>query len=848
VAQIMERERVSPQRRTLIEADERDDPDRSRLPLNPLSPRAPQWPWTPGARNAPTLLPPRGGDIDNPQTVSTNWQAVGLSETGALPPDTDGAVGPSQIIVFCNGRIKSFDKTTGALGSLNTSDATFFNSVRGGIGMSDPNVRYDSTSQRWFLTEINVASSNNRVCIAVSNGPVINASTTFTFFFFQQNLVAPAGNTNQFLDYPSLGVDTNALYIGGNMFSGSFVGTTGFVVQKASVLGAGPIQAAAFRNIASTSVGPYSPRGVDNDNPAATEGYFIGVDTGTFGTLYMRRVSNPGGTPSISGNLLITVPATDLPIATPASGSSPGPDALDDRLFAAQIHLNRATNQRTLWTAHNIQVTNTGVAGSGGRNGSRWYQITNLTTTPSLAQSGTLFDPTTGANPVSYWIPSIAMTGQGLVALSCSSASAVTFIGASTAGRLASDPTGSTESPTTIITGAAAYQQVAGGRQRWGDYSESFVDPVDDQTVWTFQEYANGSNSYGVRAVKLLAPPPATPISASPSVVTQGETNVDVQITGSSSAGSAFYDTAPGFNRLQASLGTGVTINSITFTDGTHITLNITVAAAAAVGSRTVSMTNPDGQNRVSATGLVTIDASTPCPQFTQQPSGASQCAGPSVTLVAAAQGTPTPTLQWRKDTVPLSDGGNISGSLTGTLVINPTTAADTGSYDCVATNTCGSQTSTAAQVTIDSGPQITQQPQSLTVAVGQQAQFTVAADNATSYVWRHDTIFIPGALSPTYTISSVQPGDDGEYDCIVTGPCGQRFSQVATLTIGTACYANCDGSTTQPILTVNDFVCFQARFAAGDSYANCDGSTTEPILTVNDFICFQGQFAAGCP
>ena len=62
-----------------------------------------------------------------------------------------------------------------------------------------------------------------------------------------------------------------------------------------------------------------------------------------------------------------------------------------------------------------------------------------------------------------------------------------------------------------------------------------------------------------------------------------------------------------------------------------------------------------------------------------------------------------------------------------------------------------------------------------------------------------------------------------------------------------TPCYANCDGSTAPPILNVNDFICFQAKFAAGDSYANCDGSTAAPVLNINDFICFQGRFAAGC-
>jgi probable HAF family extracellular repeat protein len=60
-------------------------------------------------------------------------------------------------------------------------------------------------------------------------------------------------------------------------------------------------------------------------------------------------------------------------------------------------------------------------------------------------------------------------------------------------------------------------------------------------------------------------------------------------------------------------------------------------------------------------------------------------------------------------------------------------------------------------------------------------------------------------------------------------------------------CYANCDASTTPPILNIADFVCFQQRFAGGDSYANCDGSTAPPTLNIADFVCFMAQFAAGC-
>lgn len=61
------------------------------------------------------------------------------------------------------------------------------------------------------------------------------------------------------------------------------------------------------------------------------------------------------------------------------------------------------------------------------------------------------------------------------------------------------------------------------------------------------------------------------------------------------------------------------------------------------------------------------------------------------------------------------------------------------------------------------------------------------------------------------------------------------------------ACYPNCDGSSTSPLLTANDFQCFLNAYASGLTYANCDGSTAVPVLTANDFQCFLNSFAAGC-
>jgi DNA-binding beta-propeller fold protein YncE len=63
----------------------------------------------------------------------------------------------------------------------------------------------------------------------------------------------------------------------------------------------------------------------------------------------------------------------------------------------------------------------------------------------------------------------------------------------------------------------------------------------------------------------------------------------------------------------------------------------------------------------------------------------------------------------------------------------------------------------------------------------------------------------------------------------------------------GAPCYANCDGSTSTPVLSANDFLCFLNLYAEGSSLANCDGTTTPPTLSANDFLCFLNAFATGC-
>jgi len=625
VAEIMERERLAPKvARGLIQVAKPESSEwrkRQRLGKNPAAPATSRWPILDRAVPAPELY--------NPQTVGTSFDgAVLFTDTFFIPPDSMGDVGPTQILVIINGRIRVFNKA-GVVGGLNVTTNTFFSSVSNGQGTSDPHVRYDRLSQRWFITMVNVPSAGpNRILLAVSSGPTITNTSSFTFFQFQSDGPSPAGDTNGFADYDTLGVDQFALYIGVNMFDQAgttFLGTTGYVVRKSDLI-TGTLTVTAFRQMAGPTCGPVTPQGVSNDDPAATEGYFIGVDLCNFGTLQIRRIINPGGTPSISPNLTVTagVPATSFPIDQVQPAGGPVLDALDDRLFAAAIHKNKITGATTLWTAHNIQVDNAGNAVDcfpnpscpGGRNGSRWYEIGSLTTTPALLQAGTLFDTAT-TNPLGYWIPSVALSGQGHMAIGTSRAGLSAsngFASVTVAGRLRTDAAGATQAPTLAQSSSFSYDVHTAANElprRWGDYSQVGVDPNDDMTMWTFQEYANATNSYAVRAIQLVAPPPATPASASPGSVLPGQPSVNVTITGTSSGGSEFFDPgadpplpAQPYNHISASVP-GVIVNSTTFNSPTQVTLNISTVGATA-GAKNVTITNPDGQSRT-GTGILTI-------------------------------------------------------------------------------------------------------------------------------------------------------------------------------------------------------------------------------------------------
>jgi gliding motility-associated-like protein/uncharacterized repeat protein (TIGR01451 family) len=205
-------------------------------------------------------------------------------------------------------------------------------------------------------------------------------------------------------------------------------------------------------------------------------------------------------------------------------------------------------------------------------------------------------------------------------------------------------------------------------------------------------------------------------------------------------------------------LQTGVTVNGRALT--TNGALNVTSS----------TITIPAG----------TCGPSSP-PIITTQATNQIACSGSSVSFSVSATGTGL-TYQWRKGTVNLLNGGNISGATTATLTINPASITDvSANYNVVVSgSSVPSATSINVSLTINTSPTITSQPSNQTACIGSSVTFTVAASGAgLTYQWRKGLVNllnggnISGATTASLIINPVALTDAAlNYNVVVSGSC----------------------------------------------------------------------------
>jgi Dockerin type I domain len=435
-------------------------------------------------------------------------QSANDSGCGCIPPDPNGAVGPTQYVAMENSIFSVYGKTTGNRLSGPTQINSLFSGLTGSAcadnNNGDPVVVYDRIADRWILSQFAVpgGSVGYHECIAVSQTP----DATGQYYVYDFLL-----STTKFEDYPHIGLWPDAYYMMNHEFdptSLSYVGAAVWAFERAKMLAGQPAQMVGYDlGTVNIAFGGHLPASLDGANlpPAGAPGLFAEVDSSTdippTAALRIWKFHVDWTTPSNTtfglngtGQPNTITPVTDFARpncmdyaegCVPQLGDTFQLDPIGDRLMHRVAYRNFGDHEAIVLNHTVVSDSTTGQMGP------RWYEVRDPGGTPVIYQQST-FVPTSQTDLLYRWMGSIAMDASGDIAIGYSTSSQASFPSIAYAGRLATDPLN------TLAQGET--QMFAGGGPehgelfapefgRWGDYTALQVDPTDDCTFWYTNEY-----------------------------------------------------------------------------------------------------------------------------------------------------------------------------------------------------------------------------------------------------------------------------------------------------------------------------------------------------------------------
>ena len=538
-------------------------------------------------------------------------QFPGVGANGFAPSDDNIAVGPNHIVQMVNARYQVFDKSGNSvagpfsLGSLWNALGSPCNG-NGGDGVA----QYDKAADRWFLSQLGIASGNYTECIAVSqtNNP---AGAYFLYSYSFGN------NLN---DYPKFGVwptATNSAYLGTyNLFANaqSGVGADLCAYDRAAML-AGALSPAQVCFTISNDFS-YLPSDVDGPTPPAngTPGYFMTLET----TSSLRTYQLAPNFANPAASTLTQAP--DIGVAgfaeacgggtcIPQAATTQTLDSLGDRPMYRLPY--------RVFSDHAALLMNHSVSAGSGIAAPRWYELRQ--TPVSTSGNFSLFQQGTFAPDSTYrWMGSIGMDQSGNIAMGYSASSGSLHPAIRHTGRIPTDPAGTMETEASIVEGAGS--QTA-GLSRWGDYTAMRIDPSDDCTFWYTNQYeaSNGTFNWSTAIGSFKFPGCGVTtsdfsISANPTsaaVFQGGSTSSTITVTsmnGYSNLVNLSNDTCP------ANATCSFTAASVTPPANSSATSTFSVATTANTppGTYAITITGSDGTLTHTTTFTVTVNAPTP--------------------------------------------------------------------------------------------------------------------------------------------------------------------------------------------------------------------------------------------
>ncbi len=537
------------------------------------------------------------------ETTSTLW----------IPPDTDGAVGIGYVMTALNTQVR-LQTLTGTTVTTTVLLNDFWSSVGDGSDVCDPHVLFDPFNKRWMFTAITTLATGNHLLIGVSQ----TADPTGNWYLFSVN-----GSPTAFADYPLMGFNKNWITVQANMFPNSGSVYVNIYVFNKSALYNDITGTTFYTLITDTTNGFSMAPSISYDTTSSTM-YLLEDWTGTTGLLRLSTITGTVGHEVL--NVGVAYPAmapwVDPPsnsVGLPQSGTSTTIDSNDTRMCSL-IYRNGY-----LWGTHHIYLP---VSGPPYHTAIQWFQ---LSTTGSVIQYGLINDPT---GTTSYAFPSLAVNAQNDVLIGYSRFSPDQYASADYSFRLSTDPTGTTESDYMFKAGQDIYNITYGsGRNRWGDYSCTMVDPANDLDMWTIQEYAGPYSStvssavWGTWWAHIAVTTPLLPVITS------------LNPTSTAAGGGGFTLTVSGKNFSDGASGVrwnGISLTT-TFVSTTALVATVPASYIATNAAETIAVVNagPGG----GTSNEMTFNVTAPTPAMASLSPASVTAGGKDFTLTVTGTG-----------------------------------------------------------------------------------------------------------------------------------------------------------------------------------------------------------------
>ncbi len=404
--------------------------------------------------------------------------AVGTG-TSYIPPDTHGAVGLTKIMVTLNNNIRIITKATGA--PVSTVSLNSFWASTGATGVFDPKIVYDQYNDRWIFTAMSdAATSSSSLLLAVS------ATGDPSGSWYLSRIIL--GTATVWADFPCIGFNKNWIAVSVNLFtiSGGTFSSGTVVTYDYATARTGTFTATSFTGITSASGGFCIHPVVTYSSTQDT--LFLASHIGSGSATY--KISTLAG-PVASPTLTIGATKTNSLGGWSAPGGEVLPQAPEPApgTGTAKINVGDAfIRSRALYRNGNIYYSQTIGLPAGGSYTRTAIQWAKVATDGTWLEGGRVDDPT---GVVWYAYSSIEVNAPGDILLGFSRFGSAYYAGAGYTFKSRDDAAGTMRDPHMYKHGEDYYHKTFGsGRNRWGDFSQTQVDPSDDYVFWTIQEYA----------------------------------------------------------------------------------------------------------------------------------------------------------------------------------------------------------------------------------------------------------------------------------------------------------------------------------------------------------------------